>query len=244
MGCSVENDSAEEIAQVFAEEIILKFGMPEVILSDQGTGFESKLFKNLCRLFKINKIRTSSHRPQGNGSLERCHRSLKEYFRHFISDDQSNWIILVSMSCFAHNTTLHSVTKHTPFEILHGFKANIPATFTKEPNNAAFYSVDDYVSKLRHNLQNAYAIARDNLIKGKEKNKTYYDRSTNSVTFQVGEQVQLLNENVRQGRSKKLGPQWVGPYTVVGTVGNTNYEIKKGRRALVVHGDKLKSYYA
>lgn len=235
--------TADEVAKAFAEDIVLKFGIPEVFLSDQGTNFESKLFKNLCKIFKIKKIRTSSHHPQSNGSLERCHRSMKEYFRQFINNDQSNWIDLVSMSCFAHNTTIHNVTKHTPFEILHGFKANIPSSIAKEPRNAPLYNVDDYVNTLKHNLQNSYDIVRRNLVKGKEKNKTYYDRSTNLVVFQVGEQVQLLNENARQGRSKKLGPQWNGPYTVVRKVSEANYEIAKGRKSLIVHGDKLKSYY-
>lgn len=243
-GIPLRSKSAEEVAQAFAQEIILKTGtLPAVVLSDQGTNFESKIFKNLCKLFKIKKIRTTSHRPQGNGSLERCHRSLKEYFRHFINDSQSNWSELLPMACFAHNTTVHSVTNFTPFEILHGFKAKLPSSFVKEQKDAPFYATDDYVAQLKNNLTQSYKIVRENLIKGKNHNKEYYDKTLNEVTFKVGDQVQLLNENVRQGRSKKLGPQWIGPYVVTNTIGDTNYEISKGRKTMIVHGDKLKNYY-
>lgn len=239
----LKSKTAEEIAQAFSEELILKAGMPEVVLSDQGTGFESKLFKSLCRLFKIKKIRTSAHLPQANGGLERWHRSLKEYFRQFISNDQSNWIDLLPMACFAHNTTVHAVTKFTPFEILYGFKVNVPSSIDRAPSNEPLYNVDDYVLRLRHNLQNIYQTVRNNLIQNKEKNKRIYDRKTKNVSFSVGEKVQLLVENFKEGRSRKLQPKWCGPYTILEVVGETDYKIQMGRSKKVVHGNKLKSYY-
>lgn len=241
-GIPLKTKNAEEIAEKFAQEFILKFGIPDRILSDQGASFDSKLFKNLCKIFNIQKIRTSSHHPQSNGSLERCHRSMKEYFRHFINANQTNWAELIQLSCFAHNTTRHSVTGFTPYEILHGFKITVPSSFDK-PNKGPLYTVDEYVSRLRFNLKATYQIVREKLIKNKQKNKKIYDRSTKPVLFKVGEQVQLLNENTRQGRSKKLEQQWLGPYTVMRKIDDLNYEIKMGRKTHIVHGNRLKTYY-
>ena len=48
---------AETIARVFVEEIILKFGIPLIILTDQGSHFLSELFTNVCKLLKIKKLK-------------------------------------------------------------------------------------------------------------------------------------------------------------------------------------------
>lgn len=234
--------SADEVAKAFAEEIVLKHGIPEVVLSDQGTNFLSKIFKQLCKTFGIEKIQTSSHRPQSNGSLERWHRSMKEYFRHYIANDQRNWVDLIPIACFAHNTTVHSVTAFTPFEIFHGFKANVPSSLRKKPSQSPVYTVDDYAAVLKTNVRNAYKVVEENLGKGKVVNKNQYDKKAKHIDFKVGQHVKLLAENVRQGRSKSLEPKWLGPYTVI-ECKDGNYKIKMGRKTKVVHGDKLKDYY-
>jgi len=73
---SILQQDAETIARVFVEEIVLKFGIPQVILTDQGSNFLSELFTNVCKLLKIKKLKNSAYHPQINGALERTHRVL------------------------------------------------------------------------------------------------------------------------------------------------------------------------
>lgn len=80
-------------------------------------------------------------------------------------------------------------------------------------------------------------------INNKLKNKVIADRNVNEKRFKVGEQVQLLNEAVRQGRSKNLGPQWLGPFVVIEVFSGLSYKIKKGRTTKTVHENRIKSYY-
>jgi len=42
------------------------------------------MFKNVCKLLKINKVQTTAY-PESNGALERSHRTLTEYLRHYIN---------------------------------------------------------------------------------------------------------------------------------------------------------------
>jgi len=44
------------VAKEFVIKIVFKHGMPEQILTDQGTNFTSEMFKNTCKLLKIEKI--------------------------------------------------------------------------------------------------------------------------------------------------------------------------------------------
>ena len=51
----IKQQDDETIATVFVEEILLKFGIPQVILTNQGLNFLSELFTNVCKLLKIKK---------------------------------------------------------------------------------------------------------------------------------------------------------------------------------------------
>jgi len=44
------NQEAATIAKEFATKIVFEHGMPEKILTDQGTNFTSEMFKNTCKL--------------------------------------------------------------------------------------------------------------------------------------------------------------------------------------------------
>ena len=52
------------------EQIYCPLWVPEKILTDQGCKFESDLFKELCELAQVKKIRTSVYHPQTNGQCE------------------------------------------------------------------------------------------------------------------------------------------------------------------------------
>ena len=50
---------AHVTAKVFWEQFLVHYGWPSKIISDQGRSFENKLFKELCSLAQVQKIRTS-----------------------------------------------------------------------------------------------------------------------------------------------------------------------------------------
>jgi hypothetical protein len=47
---------AETIVCKFVQNIVLKYGIPEVILTDQGANFLSELLTSICKLLQIKKI--------------------------------------------------------------------------------------------------------------------------------------------------------------------------------------------
>jgi len=86
----ISNQEANTISKEFVTKIVLEHGIPEKILTDQGTNFLSDIFKNTCRLLKIDKVQTTAYYPESNGALERSHRTLTEYLRHYINKDQTD----------------------------------------------------------------------------------------------------------------------------------------------------------
>jgi len=106
----VSRKDAETIARVFVEEIVLKFGIPQVILTDQGSNFLSELFTNVCKLWKIKKLKSTAFHPQTNGCLQTTHRVLVEYLMCYILEDQSDWNRWLPYATFVFNTSPHSST--------------------------------------------------------------------------------------------------------------------------------------
>ena len=71
------NQTARTTARVLYNEYFSVFGFPQRLMSDQGTGFASKVIAAMCSLLGIEKILTTPYHPQSNGSAERVHQMLR-----------------------------------------------------------------------------------------------------------------------------------------------------------------------
>ena len=49
----ISQQDASTIARVFVDQIILKFGKPQTLLTDQGSNFLSELFANVYKLLRV-----------------------------------------------------------------------------------------------------------------------------------------------------------------------------------------------
>jgi hypothetical protein len=139
----IEHQDAETTAREFVLNFVLKFDTPRNILTDQGPNFIRNVFKETYKLPKIKKIQCSAFHPESNGSLERSHRVLAEYLRHYVQEDQSDWDTRIPYAMYVYNTTVHTSTGYTPFELVYGFKSEVPSALKKTPSIS--YCYDDYI---------------------------------------------------------------------------------------------------
>jgi len=73
----IDNMSTYAVAVTLTTQWIARFGVPDIVTTDQGRQFDSELFKSLTTNFGIQHLRTSPYHPQANGMVERLHRTLK-----------------------------------------------------------------------------------------------------------------------------------------------------------------------
>lgn len=175
------------------------------------------------------------YHPETNGALERSHRTFKEYLRNYVNKNLDDWPSFIPFCLFTINTSVNSSTNYTPFELLFGFKANMPISICRNPE--VVYNYNDYYYELRFKLQNAYKEARENLIESKQKNKKQFDSKTNVLKLQIGDKVLLRNEN-----AKKLESRYSGPYEVIDITSDVNTKIKIKNSDKIVHNNRLKKY--
>jgi len=173
---AIEKQDAETVARAFVEKIVLLYGTPQVIQTDQGSDFMSEVFRNTCSLLKIKKVQSTAFHPESQGSIERSYRVLAEYLRHYVSEDQTDWDLWVPFATYVYNTTQHSATHYMPFELLFGRPSTLPSALKKAPE--PMYNYDDYVAELKGRLQTVHQQAHKGLIESKGKSKAYYDKTT------------------------------------------------------------------
>ena len=87
----MKNKCADTVADLLVDKIILRFGMPLVIHSDQGREFENGLMKSLCTLLGCTKTRTAPYHPESDGMIERFNRTCLMMLSMFVNDRRDNW---------------------------------------------------------------------------------------------------------------------------------------------------------
>lgn len=237
---SIPNHEASTVANVLVQFITM-FGIPETILSDQSTDFTSSVIKEMNKLFKIKHVFSSPYHPQTNGALERSHLTLKDYLKHYINQNQNDWDEYVELAMFTYNTHIHKSTGFTPYELIFGHKAYVPNSLTSPPQFR--YSYDDYYSNLQLKFNKSYEIARQNLLKSKEKSKAYYDRNIRHAEYKVNDLAYVINNSHKPGLSKKLSPNFKGPYKIVAVNDNNTVSLQiKANKIVNYHTNLLKPF--
>ncbi|XP_011169408.1 uncharacterized protein LOC105202535 [Solenopsis invicta] len=175
----LENQEAATVAKFFVTRVVTKNGILEKVLTDQGMNFTSE---------------TTACHPESNGALERLYGTLVEYLQHYINETQADWDELLPYAKFAYNTTPHTATGFTLFELISGYRATIPTALTKPPKET--YSYEDYAQELQERIRATNQIAKENV----QKAKIQYDKSAHKKEFRMEDQVLLHDETARRER--------------------------------------------
>ena len=155
------DQKAHTVARVLVERWFFTYGVPERLHSDQGRNFESELIQQLCQTYGITKSRTTPYHPQGNGQCERFNRTLHDLLRVLPPAQKARWPQHLPQVLFAYNTTIHSSTGFSPYELLFGRPARLPVDCLL--GREADGPTSEWVSEHRRHLQAIFQQAQDRL---------------------------------------------------------------------------------
>ena len=118
----VSEESMAIIARVLLDQLILRFGVPEKLLSDRGTSFTGNLIQSICTLTGMKKIFTTAYHPQTNGMVERFNKTLCRDLSAYVTLEV-DWDLYVSLACFRYNTSVNAATKVSPYKSVFAVRA-------------------------------------------------------------------------------------------------------------------------
>ena len=98
---------------------------------------------------------------------------------------------MVTFAYFMYNTTPHTMTKYTPYEIVFGRKADLPGQLQQK--TAPLYIYDDIDHVVKQKLQICHELARANLMKSKQRRVAQQDSKVNIPIFNKGDKLLLRN---------------------------------------------------
>ena len=122
------------------EHWIAKFGLPEILVTDNGTEFINNEIITLCHLYNIKQKPRTSHAPWTNGLVEGMNRSLQEYLRCIIIGNDTKyteWSADVKLFPLAYNSQITTTLGMSPYEMVFNQKPRKPIMFTANSHKNA-----------------------------------------------------------------------------------------------------------
>ena len=111
-----------DVKRFIWKNIVTRFGVPNVLISDNGLQFDSKTFmKHYSDLRIKNRYSTPAY-PQGNGQAETVNKVIVNGLKKRLDDAKGRWVEELAHVLWTYKTTPRKSTGETPFSMTYGLK--------------------------------------------------------------------------------------------------------------------------
>jgi transposase InsO family protein len=125
----------EQSVVKFIKSIICRFGVPNWIITDNGSQFTSGVFQRYYKDLGIQTCYASPAHPESNGQLERANaeilKGLKTRIYDGLKKDGKKWLDELPCVLWGNRTSPSRDTGETPFFMVYGAEAILPPEVTK-----------------------------------------------------------------------------------------------------------------
>ena len=220
------DQKAETIARLLVEQIVVRHGVPEQLLSDHGPNFLSTVVQEVCAFIGAKKINTSGYHPQTDGLVERFNGTIIAMLSKSIKKHGRDWDTHLPYLLFAYRVSIQESTGESPFFLLYGRDPRLPTeTALSHPTTPYQVDISDYRTELIAQLSDAWETAHQNILIAQQRQKHQYDRNSKDVGLKVGDRVLVYMPGTRKGKAWKFARPYHGPYRVTALTA-TNAEVR------------------
>lgn len=218
--------TAEIAANIMHKEVFCRFGLPEVIHSDNGRQFVSRLWAIVGDKMGIKITHTPTYNAKSN-PVERAHRDLNGMLKSLSAGEPANWEEYLPAALLAMRTCVNASTKFAPYRLLFGRDANTPLDLIfggppepipgkrgrgrprKEPHHVT------WANALKEKVQRAFEFARANTADAVIRRRRQYKQ--NFKAYEEGALVWLFtptDSSKDKVDCRKLANYWTGPWKI------------------------------
>ncbi|GBG76676.1 hypothetical protein CBR_g22893 [Chara braunii] len=213
-----ETAKTEYVIRMFKENWVRDFGLPKSIISDRDVRFTSELWKAAAVEQGTQLQMTSGNHPEANGQAEQLNRAVQHLLRHYIKPNQVDWDEKLALIASLYNSVVHSATVVSPNCLLLTFKPRLPLDFLLPENHAtAAPGTLEFAYRYEQKMQQAV----EQMQKAQAAMIESANKHCREPSFQVGDRVWVKSSKLGQEHeiSRKLMPQYFGPWEVLDIVG-------------------------
>ena len=162
--------------------------------------------------------------------VERFNRSLLQLLRTYVGE-KSDWerFFALGATCISHVCSLF----HRSVALCPHFCRESKHQDFRVPDTAA-HDPSSYQAQITCKMAQLRDFVETNLVHSAAKQQTFYNKHSRYRQFKVGDRVWLSIS-----MAGKLDPKWEGRWKVIKVIGPINMKIHDGKRARVVHINRL-----
>ena len=201
------------------KNIVTRFGIPWAVISDNGTQFESRLFKGFCSDLGIRNFFSLSGYPQSNGQAEVSNKVILNGIKRKLEAAKGKWVEELPSILWTYRTIVRKSTNETPFALTFGVEAVIPLEIEMPTIRTTKFDVqanEDSLLKDLDLIEEKRDLATVCLVAYQNRLKREHNKNIKTRIFQVGDlMLRKVMANTRNPNEGKLGPNWEGPHKVL-----------------------------
>lgn len=203
--------SAQKVAELVEQHLFHIFGVPQVILSDNGVQFTSQVFRNLVQRYNTRVWYTPRYHPQVNAT-ERVNRVVITAIRSYIRNNHQDWDQHLSEIGSAIRSSVNEVTGYTPNYLVFG--RHVPLSgdcYGDQADNLPIGDREPHIESLSQ-LKPLFDQVKTELSKAHKKNEKYYNLRRKNFEFLEGQHVWKRNfilSDASKNFSAKLAPKYI-----------------------------------
>ncbi|KAL0902831.1 hypothetical protein ABMA27_000613 [Loxostege sticticalis] len=220
---AVKNTKSNSTIRVLNHYFSL-FGIPNRLISDRGTSFTSKIFKDFVNGLGIKHVLNAVATPRANGQVERYNRTILASLavkNHNCKENE--WDTHLEEIQLGLNTTINQGTGKSPAEILFGIKLR-----AKSDGIVASLIDQAEVGNSQESLHDIREEVNTKINEEQKKQKERFDRNRKKGRkYKEGDLVRIEREiGTNNGQSRKLMAKLQGPYRIVKVLDKDRYVIE------------------
>ena len=213
----MQEATSQTCCQAFIWGWSQRFGLPQVMTSDNGNTFIAKLWKDLLQALGIDQKLTPPYHSSSLGGVERKHADIKASLKAALVDMADNhgseWMNHLPWVLLGRRTAYQQDLKTTPAELALGLNPTLPAGLIGEPGPP---------------LDNKEV---NELLQGlREKNDREGIQTSKHRTEQINlpDLSKVTHVLVKKGKPPPLGAQYDGPFPITDRIGDNCIRIRVG----------------
>ncbi|KAK0590511.1 hypothetical protein LWI29_028201 [Acer saccharum] len=232
------------------KNILYRFGIPNTIITDNGTQFDGKKFRELCDKYGINNYYASPAHPQTNGQTEAVNKIIKHNLKAKLAAKKGSWADKLPQVLWAYRTTERGSTGETPYSMAYGAEAVIPVETSFSSPRVQLFQPELNIDMLKCGLDELEERRERAQIRNtayQQRVARYYNSHVRERRFALGDLVlKRVNPGTRDKAAGSLIDKWEGPYQIIGIAGHGAYRITRegfGELPRPCNAQYLKIYY-